>query len=110
MKKVTEYMKASKQGKVGYKKFKRDMGDGVIIEQELAYLPPTDNMLDMITYDPEILELAVMERRHSGKLQYPTPDELAMINNDYQFQCRIYEHLMDVGLDYYKVPSDHRAE
>jgi hypothetical protein len=55
------------------------------------------------------LEAAVMERRISGRAHYLSPEELSSVNADYQMQCRIYEHVMDYGFDYAKVPKDFRG-
>lgn len=63
----------------------------------------------MLSYDLEILEAAVLERRISGRANYLSPEELATINVDYQTQCRIYEHVIDYGYDYAKVPKDFRG-
>ena len=76
---------------------------------QLAYLLPPDDVLAMLTFDEEILEAAVIERRASGRSHYLDPDTLASLNLDWQMQCRIWEHVVDFGLDFSKVPKEFKG-
>jgi hypothetical protein len=66
-------------------------------------------MINALTYDLEILEAAVLEKRMSGRAYYLSPEELSQNNLDYQNQCRIYEQVLDFGFDREKVPLEFRG-
>jgi hypothetical protein len=87
----------------GYKKPK----DGF---RELAFLPPRDEAIELLTYDLELLIAAVMERRSADRNYYLPPEEIAILsaNPEWQTNCRIAEHLVDYVFDYDKIPHDWR--
>jgi hypothetical protein len=55
---------------------------------------PTDEELDALTYDPELLEALVWDKVIHGREAYRNADELINYNPDLQYQCSIYEHAM----------------
>lgn len=55
----------------------------------------------MLTYDIDLLFEAVYERRAAGRSYYLSPEEIAEIssNKNWQIQCRIAEHAVDFAHD-----------
>lgn len=67
-----------------------EMGHSRRIYKEL----PDDSEIDALTYDPELLELAVWDRVTFDRPTYLNPDAFLDYNRDYQYQASVWEHIM----------------
>lgn len=83
----------------------KDKSGNVIRERELCNALPSDEDIDLITYDFEILKRAVLKKRRLGATEYPSPDEILDYDDFYQWQCSLVEQAIDAGIDYSKLPS-----
>lgn len=55
---------------------------------------PEDDDIDRITYDPEILEMAVWDKVLHDRPTALPPDTFLEYNQDWQTQVAIFEHIM----------------
>lgn len=70
---------------------------------------PSDEKLELITYDISLLTKMVQKKRRHGLEEYPSIESILDYDDDIQFQCQIIEQVIDAGIDSHRLPPHMRS-